>query len=112
MKIISRSLFLLFLISFIKCGLYDIEKARSKKIIGNFYLFFPNIPEDTGHYLIYRNMKTSDKFFFQDNEYVQEIFWSDSIILLETKLDSIINYYLVYPVIKEYPPDIKKISKA
>ncbi len=75
-------------------GFFDIEKAKSEKIIGNFYVLIPNIPEDTGSYLIFEDIKR-DHFplKYAPIDYLKS---NDSVMLVKTKAAPDDEYYVVY----------------
>jgi len=77
------------------CGLSDSEKGESKKIIGHIYVFNPHLPEDSGFYLIFRNIPRSDLFLLKYT-YVDYLKSNDSEMLIKTKANPEIGYYIIY----------------
>lgn len=96
MKGVKKSIFFAAIIcSLIGCGFSDMERAKSRKIIGNLYVINLNIPEDSGFYIIFRNKPAEDKYLLKDYEYVDYLEGNDSILLVKTRIDSISNYHLI-----------------
>ncbi|MGN6399452.1 MAG: hypothetical protein ACTHMD_03295 [Flavisolibacter sp.] len=77
------------------CGFFDIEKAESRKVIGNIYVINLNIPEDAGYYIVFRKHPNADRYLLKDYEYVDYLKGNDSILLVKTKINSINKYHLI-----------------
>lgn len=93
-KLFLLTLFFSFCILF-GCRIFDVEKAQSRKIIGNIYLVNLNIPEDSGFYLIVRKKPSPDHYILKDFEYVTYLNGNDSILLVKTRVNDEIEYHLI-----------------
>lgn len=83
-----------FLSLILGCNILDVNKAESKKLVGNFYTIRYNLaPEDSGYYLILRKKSHRDTYLFKDYEYVEFIVGNDSLLLVKTKLDYLNKFY-------------------
>lgn len=75
-------------------GFFDIEKAKSEEIVGKLSVLIPNLPEDTGSYLIFETTsRDSFPLKYAPIDYIKS---NDSIMLVKTKADPESEYYVIY----------------
>lgn len=93
----------------ISCGFLDYERSESEKIIGNFYVVNLHLKEQPGFFLMYKEKNGHDRIFLAFNECIDYLKSSTSKIIVKTKPNPQVSYYLIEHINGDTILNCKKI---
>ncbi len=83
------------LFSQLGCGFFDYEKSENKQIVGNFYIVNLHLKEHPGFFLVFKERSGHERIFLGINEYIDYLKANSSMILIKTRPNPEVSYYLV-----------------
>ena len=88
--------YIIFISCLLGCGAFDVERAESKRIIGNIYVINLNLSEHPGFYAVFKEKSGYERHLLKSDEYIDYLKATDSLMLIKTKAKPDISYYLIY----------------
>jgi len=75
------------------------------------YVLNPHLPEDSGFYLIFRNMPKSDRFLLE-YKHIDYLKSNDSVMLVKTKAIPDVAFYMIHHVKGDSIVNIQNLSDS
>ena len=92
------------------CQLFDMNKAESKKIVGNLYVVNLHLPEHPGFFIVFQQKSGYEKHLLQEEESIDYFKGNDSVLLIKTKANPAIVYYKIVHDQGEHISSVQTLS--